>query len=1021
MRRVYFRNLPSTIAYSWVCGVEKTLIMIRKYLCTSFLVLYAIICRSQFPCNNFDSRVNLNSQPIASRWHQDGTFRSFSSECTVAGINYKLPIGCTAVALSQVLNHFDHPNYPISFAGLIHERCWNETQYSPISFSVINKNILSQPSSDVGVFTREIANALGTIFDDKWTGPVAVTQEPLYTLQFLLVELFDYQAEIKFYDDRFFDWVKFEVAHCRPVIVDAGKSVNSNIRHAFIIDDYDKVLDKYHVNWGWSHLTDGWYDETLTNEDGDSYGGNIIGAIVNISPNGNPDPCCYLGNVTTNYNNTYFNKPKDNLKLKSVTCNNIIYPQSSNDLLRNKIELHWQENNIEAHYKVDVLDTDNNVLLYSNLQPYGGHPRLSLDLPLPNSTNIEYTISEYLNNSLIGSCTHNLLTKDSTCDIRLEYYKAYCVDNGSDYVIELDFEGNNTSYDVFAEWNGTIYDSKDGITPGFLILGPIDTSQKVAIIIEDELNPQACFETSLILPNYLSTDCFPNPISNANGGSTQNPPVTCPVPSGFSAPVSGNKVTYNWNWHANAQNIIIEEVLGTIILDTHVVGNDGNNNSLVINYDPCQEFDVRAKFDCGQYFGSYTSSTHIDMTHASCDNPICPLPSNVSHTINSGNPDILNVSWNNDGNSHEICFYENGILLSCSVKPPAQTSTGINMIDCDNYDYQIRSVCGSDVSNWITNNESIQTGNNCGSLTDLYPWGASATVEITSTQIKLLDLEVYNNGNYATTSTIEIALFLKPASYSAPLTYVSSLYYNIPANSSITDDFVFNYEDNLPSELETIYTGEYNLHVLVDAQSAEPERNETNNTLTFLSHDLFYGCDDPSAQWFNYSPNSNVILCYYCNDGIKNGKEHEVDCGGGFCLNECCLNTFYLDSDGDGHGEVTQYVFGCIAPSGYVDNGIDCDDNDAAKYPGNAEICDNIDNDCDGLIDEDSVCCPESIVITDSLEIQNCTSENILTIGEVIINSGQNIEYKSQTIRLLPGFNSNKGSVFNATINPCSN
>jgi hypothetical protein len=40
------------------------------------------------------------------------------------------------------------------------------------------------------------------------------------------------------------------------------------------------------------------------------------------------------------------------------------------------------------------------------------------------------------------------------------------------------------------------------------------------------------------------------------------------------------------------------------------------------------------------------------------------------------------------------------------------------------------------------------------------------------------------------------------------------------------------------------------------------------------------------------------------------------------------------------------------APVGYVRTGGDCDDNEAAAFPGNPEIYDGIDNDCDGTVDD---------------------------------------------------------------------
>ncbi|MES2641597.1 MAG: MopE-related protein [Myxococcota bacterium] len=64
--------------------------------------------------------------------------------------------------------------------------------------------------------------------------------------------------------------------------------------------------------------------------------------------------------------------------------------------------------------------------------------------------------------------------------------------------------------------------------------------------------------------------------------------------------------------------------------------------------------------------------------------------------------------------------------------------------------------------------------------------------------------------------------------------------------------------------------------------------------------------------------------------------------------------TYYGDADADGYGDLAVSVEACGAPAGYVEDGTDCDDADAASSPGATELCDGVDNDCDAEIDTDS-------------------------------------------------------------------
>ena len=63
--------------------------------------------------------------------------------------------------------------------------------------------------------------------------------------------------------------------------------------------------------------------------------------------------------------------------------------------------------------------------------------------------------------------------------------------------------------------------------------------------------------------------------------------------------------------------------------------------------------------------------------------------------------------------------------------------------------------------------------------------------------------------------------------------------------------------------------------------------------------------------------------------------------------------TWFLDGDGDHHGDATQAKLACWLPDGYAASGDDCADGDAARYPGAPERCDGVDHDCDGDVNED--------------------------------------------------------------------
>ncbi|MCZ7546790.1 MAG: putative metal-binding motif-containing protein [Anaerolineae bacterium] len=100
---------------------------------------------------------------------------------------------------------------------------------------------------------------------------------------------------------------------------------------------------------------------------------------------------------------------------------------------------------------------------------------------------------------------------------------------------------------------------------------------------------------------------------------------------------------------------------------------------------------------------------------------------------------------------------------------------------------------------------------------------------------------------------------------------------------------------------------------------------------------------------------TNADDCDDSNAAINPGQPEvcnglDDNCNG--LVDEGVTITLYRDADNDGYGNPDASIQACTMESGYVSNGDDCDDSNAAINPGQPEVCNGLDDNCNGLVDE---------------------------------------------------------------------
>ena len=164
-------------------------------------------------------------------------------------------------------------------------------------------------------------------------------------------------------------------------------------------------------------------------------------------------------------------------------------------------------------------------------------------------------------------------------------------------------------------------------------------------------------------------------------------------------------------------------------------------------------------------------------------------------------------------------------------------------------------------------------------------------------------------------------------------------------------------------------------------------------------------CTQPSGYYASISDcndgNSSIHpgMTETC-DGIDNNCNSSID--------ENVTNTYYLDNDGDGYGYALSTTQACSVPSGYVSDTSDCDDNSAVVNPSASEVCDGVDNDCDGYSDDGDSSLDSSTTTTWYLDadgdgygatsyVNRCVQPSGYVTNSTDCNDGSNQAYPNKT------------------------
>ena len=228
---------------------------------------------------------------IDTKWGQnvsnDNYSRAYNYYVTDSTQNCgRCPTGCVSVAMAQIIRKWE---WPISLPYSCADYDWSNMPEELIKKD--NDNYINERNA-IAKLIYDCAESLGTIYCNNGCGSSASTSLVPKTLKKFGYTNAVYKEKDSYTTDEWRNLLMLDLDNGCPIQYRGSSRNNSNAPgHSFICDGYKKRFlakgYKYHFNWGWNGLNDGWFviDDITSDPENDMIEYNFKqAAVFNIYP-----------------------------------------------------------------------------------------------------------------------------------------------------------------------------------------------------------------------------------------------------------------------------------------------------------------------------------------------------------------------------------------------------------------------------------------------------------------------------------------------------------------------------------------------------------------------------------------------------------------------------------------------------------------------------------------------------------------------------------------------------------------